>query len=74
MVEYRKTPWKVARVLGLDLLMLLTLGRLLIGEVERRFFELLGIKAVAVISTFPQLADDVDKPSDIEMVEKYLYN
>jgi hypothetical protein len=32
----------------------------------------LNIKAVAVISSFPQLANDVDKPSDIEMVEKYL--
>jgi GTP:adenosylcobinamide-phosphate guanylyltransferase len=72
LVEYRKTPWKTARILGLDLLTLLTLGRLSISKVEKRFFEILGIKAVAIISPFPQLANDVDKPSDIEMVEKYL--
>ena len=36
------------------------------------FSELLNIKAVAVISPFPQLANDVDKPSDIEWWEKYL--
>ncbi|MCM8901378.1 NTP transferase domain-containing protein [Caldicoprobacter algeriensis] len=72
LVEYRKTPWKTARILGLDLLTLLTLGRLSISKVEQRFFEILGIKAVAIISPFPQLANDVDKLSDIEMVEKYL--
>ena len=47
-------------------------GRLSISYIEQRFSELLNIKAVAVISPFPQLANDVDKPSDIEMVEKYL--
>ncbi|MFO7153675.1 MAG: nucleotidyltransferase family protein [Caldicoprobacter oshimai] len=72
LIENRKTPWEIARILGLDLLTLLTLGRLSISKVEQRFFELLGIKAVAIISPFPQLANDVDKPSDIEMVEKYL--
>lgn len=72
LVEYRKTPWKTARILGLDLLILLTIGRLSISKVEQRFYELLGIRGVAIISPFPQLANDVDKPSDIEMVEKYL--
>lgn len=72
LVKYRKTPWKTARLLGLDLLAMLSLGVLSISRIEQRFSELLGIKAVAVISPFPQLANDVDKPSDIEMVEKYL--
>jgi len=72
LIEYRKTPWKIAGILGLDLLMLLALGRLSISKVEQRFSEILGIKGVAIISPFPQLANDVDKPSDIEMVEKYL--
>lgn len=72
LIEYRKAPWKTAGLLGIDLLTMLMLGRLSISYIEQRFSELLNIKAVAVISPFPQLANDVDKPSDIEMVEKYL--
>jgi GTP:adenosylcobinamide-phosphate guanylyltransferase len=72
LIDYRKTPWKTAGLLGMDLLTMLILGRLPISYIEKRFSDLLNIKAVAVISPFPQLANDVDKPSDIEMVEKYL--
>ncbi|NLO82579.1 MAG: NTP transferase domain-containing protein [Clostridiales bacterium] len=72
LIEYRKTPWKTAGLLGMDMLTMLMLGRLSISYIEQRFSKLLNIKAVAIISPFPQLANDVDKPSDIEMVEKYL--
>ncbi len=72
LIEYRKKPWKTAKLLGLDFLTMLTLGVLPISKIEQRFSELLNIKAVAIISPFPELANDVDKPSDVEMVEKYL--
>lgn len=71
-MEYRKKPWKSARLLGLDFLTMLALGVLPIFKIEQRFSELLNIKAAAIISSFPELANDVDKPSDVEMVEKYL--
>jgi len=40
--------------------------------IEQRVSELFKIKARVVISEFPEIANDVDKPSDLDFVRKML--
>lgn len=72
MLEYRKSPAKMAMVLGFGFLIRLALGVLTINAVQRKCEKLLGIKAAVVISEYPEVGNDVDKISDIQFVEKYL--
>jgi len=71
LIEFRKQPWKTSRLLGLKFLVGLLLGFLSIPKVEERFYKLLDIQASAIITPFPEIGNDVDKPSDIEMVMRY---
>lgn len=72
MLEYRKSPAKMAMVLGFGFLMGLALGILTINKVQKKCEKLLGIKGAVVISEYPEVGNDVDKISDIQFVEKYL--
>ena len=71
-IEYRKKPWELGKLLGPSFLLMLMMGTLSISRVEERVEQLLNIRAAAIISPFPELANDVDKPSDLEKVYKYL--
>ncbi|HHY81790.1 MAG TPA: NTP transferase domain-containing protein [Clostridiales bacterium] len=71
LIEFRKQPWKTSRMLGLKFLVGLLLGSLSIPEVEERFCRLLDIKASAIVVSYPEIGNDVDKPSDVEMVKRY---
>jgi len=70
-IAYRKKPWKTGRMLGLRFLIGLFLGALTISSVEKRFSELLDIKASAIVLPYPEIGNDVDKPSDVEMVQHF---
>jgi molybdopterin-guanine dinucleotide biosynthesis protein A len=70
-IEFRKQPLKTGRLLGLKFLVGLLLGLLTIPKVEERFCKLLDIQASAVITPYPEIGNDVDKPSDVEMVMQY---
>jgi molybdopterin-guanine dinucleotide biosynthesis protein A len=70
-IEFRKQPWKTSRLLGLKFLVGLLLGMLSIPKVEERFCKLLDIKASAIIMPYPEIGNDVDKPSDVEMVMRH---
>lgn len=72
MIQFRKQPWKVAKLLGARFLLGLLMGTLSIAEVEERVNELLNIKASAIKVNYPEIGNDVDKPSDMDMVIKYL--
>ncbi|NLB42729.1 MAG: NTP transferase domain-containing protein [Clostridiales bacterium] len=71
MIQYRKQPWKIAKLLGVKFLLGLLMGNLSITEVEERVHELLSIEASAIIVDYPEIGNDVDKHSDVEMVMKY---
>lgn len=72
MLEYRKSPAKMAMVLGFGFLIRMALGILTINAVQKKTERLLGIKGAVVISEYPEVGNDVDKISDIQFVEKYL--
>jgi molybdopterin-guanine dinucleotide biosynthesis protein A len=72
MLEYRKSPAKMARVLGFGFLLRLALGILTINAVQRKCEALLGVRGAAIISPYPEISNDVDRLSDLEYIEKYM--
>lgn len=71
-IENRKRPIKLVRMLGWSFTMKFLLGRLTIPKVEERVSNMLGIDAKAIISDYPEIGNDVDKLSDVEMAENYI--
>jgi molybdopterin-guanine dinucleotide biosynthesis protein A len=72
LIDNRKNALKMAKILGWKTLLLLFTGRLSVRQAEQRFSKIFGIRAKAIISNYPELANDVDKPSDLLFVQKYL--
>lgn len=72
MINYRKSPAKMSKVLGLPFLIKLATGRLSIEEVENRVSKLLNIRGKAIITEYAEIGTDIDKPEDIEIIEKFL--
>ena len=63
----RKNPLQLAAIFGWDVLLRYALGRLGIVNLERRASELLGVPAAAAICTRPEIAVNVDRPSDVAL-------
>lgn len=72
LVANRKNPMAIARLFGLRLLLRFLTRRLSIQDAEKRFQEVVGIKGKAIISDYPEVGVDVDKPSDLKLAERIL--
>jgi GTP:adenosylcobinamide-phosphate guanylyltransferase len=72
MFRLRKEPLKMCRLLGWGFFVRLLLGQLTITAVEQRFEQLFEAKGKAVISPYPEVGIDVDKPADYELAAKYI--
>ena len=72
MVERSKNPLAMAKLFGFGLVWKYIIRRLSIDAVEKRFYKTLGIKGKAIISPYAEVGVDVDKPSDLELAQKYL--
>lgn len=70
--QMRKKPVKLARLLGFRFIVKFGMRRLSLHEIEQRAADILGYRGVAIVSPFPEVGIDVDKPSDIEVVERAL--
>lgn len=68
----RKSPVAMARIIGIGFLLKLLLKRLSIPEAERKVSHLLGIKGKVVISDYPEVGVDVDKPTDLDLIRQVL--
>lgn len=68
--RHRKQPWKIAGVLGLDMLAQYLAGRLTLDEAVARLGAKGDVKAVAVRSAYGEAAIDVDKPADLDLVRR----
>jgi GTP:adenosylcobinamide-phosphate guanylyltransferase len=71
-IATRKKPWMMGSVLGIRLILKFLVGRLSIGDIERRLEFLTGVKAMGVISDYAEIAFDVDKPKDLELAQAIL--
>lgn len=71
-VSFRKSPIKLCRLLGIKFVVKLLLKKLSITEIEAKVSELLGIRGRAVITCYPEIGVDIDKPSDYSIVSAFL--
>ncbi|MGI6588129.1 MAG: NTP transferase domain-containing protein [Peptococcia bacterium] len=73
LVRLRKKPLSLAAHLSWKLLLFYLFRRLSIKDAEKEVSRLLGgVKGVGVISPYPEIGIDVDKLSDLVLVEKVL--
>ncbi|MDI6824079.1 MAG: nucleotidyltransferase family protein [Bacillota bacterium] len=70
--DLRKSPLGLASMLGPVLVCKYLLGRLTLGEAERRVQSYFHIKGRAVVTRHPEVGVDVDKPADLELVTSIL--
>lgn len=76
--DARKSPVRIARMLGVGLLVRLLLAQLLapslltIGALEKSVSRLLGARAVGIRSEYPEIGTDVDKPGDVAIARRLL--
>jgi len=66
----RKSPLKLAALMGWDVIGRYVVGRLSIAECEGRAHAILGLRAQAFISTHPEIAVNVDRASDVRLAEE----
>jgi len=71
-VALRKKPLKLCRMLGFWHLCKLLFGILTIKEIQDRAAAVLGVKAIGVVSPYPEVGIDVDKPSDLKLAREVL--
>lgn len=71
-VNFRKSPLKLCQLLGFKFVFKLLIGRLTIPELEIKVSDVLGLKVKAVITLYPEIGIDVDKPGDYSMVSNLL--
>lgn len=73
-VSLRKKTIQLCLLLGWKYLFYLLMGRLTIEQIETQVAKILKMRAVGIISAYPEIGIDVDKPSDFYLVNKVLSN
>jgi GTP:adenosylcobinamide-phosphate guanylyltransferase len=68
----RKRPWRIAQAFGPGLLISYLVGRLTLDQAMQRASVRLGCRVQAVSLPFGEAAIDVDKPTDLALVERLL--
>lgn len=71
--DTRKSPVKMARVIGVPFIVKLLAGRLDPSDVEAKMGELLGGRCAAIYTEHASIGADVDKPIDVIVAERVLY-
>lgn len=67
-VEKRKSPVALARLVGWKFLVKFLMKKVTLQETEATASRVFGIKGAVIISPFPEVGIDVDKPSDLALV------
>ena len=70
--HHRKNPLRLAGMLGPGFVLRLVIGTATIAQLERRVGQVIGGEVRAVVSHYPELAFDVDKPEDLETIRELL--
>lgn len=72
LIALRKKPLQMAQKVGLGFILKFILRWATLQEAERKFSRLLGVRGRAVVSHYPEIGIDVDKPSDLELAIQVL--
>ena len=70
-IENRKKPMKIARIIGLGLILRVLLGTLSPVFCEKKAQQILDVNLFAHQSRFPCTAQDIDRESDLPLMEGY---
>lgn len=70
----RKKPFKLIQMLGWTCLIRFMLGNLTVNELEERASAFLQFNAITVLSPYPEIGIDIDKPSDLQLAREALLN
>jgi 4-diphosphocytidyl-2-C-methyl-D-erythritol kinase len=71
--DTRKSPIAMAKVIGLPFALKYLMGRLRAADVERKMAQLIGVKCAAIYTSYACIGADVDKPVDVVVAERVLY-
>lgn len=71
--ETRKSPVKMAKVIGVPFILKLVAGKLDPVDVEKKLAQLLGGTCAAIYTVYASIGADVDKPLDVVVAERVLY-
>ncbi|NLY91488.1 MAG: NTP transferase domain-containing protein [Firmicutes bacterium] len=71
-IALRKRPIKLCRLLGFKFLVKLLTGQLQVAEIEARVEEILQVRGAGILSMYPEIGVDVDKPSDLLLARAIL--
>ena len=71
-VQLRKHPVKLCRLLGIKFFLKFLGGQLTVSEIEARVEELIKLKGAGVVTMYPEIGIDVDKPSDLQFAQAIL--
>lgn len=70
-IALRKKPLKLVSVLGWTFLCKLLFHLLTIRELEDRVSALFQVKAVSIVTPYPEIGVDIDKPSDLSLLNYF---
>jgi len=70
--ENRKANWKNAKILGFKFILKFLLKTLTLDEIEKKVTKIAGCKSVAVMVSYPEIMIDLDKLTDLELIQQYL--
>ena len=73
----RKRVFKLARMIGMGVLLRVIVAQVMpcavtVAALERAASRMLGAKVAAVVSAYPEIGEDVDKPADLEVVRRII--
>ncbi len=68
----RKTPLKLARIIGLSTLFKLLTGSLTVAGLEQKITDIVGVSAQALITPHAAVGTDVDKEADLQLAVDHI--
>lgn len=72
LINARKSAFRQAALLGYDTLFLILLHMMTLNEAASQVSKRLGIRGRAILSPYPELGMDVDKPHQLEIIRQSL--
>ena len=70
--ESRKNIWQQVRLLGFETLIKFAFRRLTIADAEKVASKALGCRGRAIVTSYPEMGMDVDKPHQLDIVRAIL--
>ncbi len=70
--QMRKKPLQLGRMLGINYMFKFLLGTLTLNDILGRIEKHFGLKGEVIMTPYPQIGVDVDKPEDLELARSFL--